>query len=233
MLALAAVWRADQPPSALPGCLQSGQTRRDPQHAPAACSNSSSQARAWVMTKCSRLVLRSVPLTSASLSRVSSLKPAAAPRWVPCGEAGGAGGEGASQGRCMVVGGLQAQPRAEKGGGSSSGRESPGRRAGTPPGASAAAQPPRSTHLVQVVAQLQHRLQQLGEGRATLQLAAGGAHHLQLVHALRAGRAAGTAQHARVQNQCLQGCAAAKPQNPPPAHGGLRLKAGAAEGGCG
>ena len=39
---------------------------------------------ACVMTKCSSEVLRSVPFTSASFSSVSSLKPAAAPRWVPC-----------------------------------------------------------------------------------------------------------------------------------------------------
>ena len=40
------------------------------------------------------------------------------------------------------------------------------------------------THLIQVVAQLQHRLQQLGERGAALQLAARRPHNLQVLHAL-------------------------------------------------
>lgn len=70
-----------------PARWERSQARR--KHPPVHASSSVRRpGLACMMTKCSRLVLRSVPLTSASFSSVSSLKPAAAPRWVPCGASG-------------------------------------------------------------------------------------------------------------------------------------------------
>lgn len=134
-----------------------------------------------VMTKCSSEVLRSVPFTSASFSSVSSLKPAAAPRWVPCAHyMVGACARAQSPECATLLPQQQVCPCAH------------------PPPLSptlpAHAQPqqqqqpaPAPTHLVQVVAQLQHRLQQLGEGGAALQLAARRPHNLQVLHALQGG----------------------------------------------
>ena len=138
------------------------------------------------MTKCSRLVLRSVPLTSANFSRVSSLNPAAAPFRVPCGGwVGGwqsAGGRGEAE--RMAAWGAAQERRGAPTHRTCIAHVLLRNRGRWPFETLSLPAPSAAPHLVQVVAQLQHRLQHPRKGGTALQLAAGRAHQLQVLHAL-------------------------------------------------